>query len=106
VDSKQLLKKEERGYLDHRFDTNNEVLVVKWKDSKVVKVASNFCGIHRLGSAKRYSQKDKKVINIPVPKLIQNYNNGMGVSTFLINKYHCTEYVLDPKSGGGLCSHK
>lgn len=78
MNSKDMLKQQERGYFDHRFDTNNEVLVVKWKDSKVVNVASNFGGLHPLGSAKRYSQKEKKVVNIPIPKLIQDYNNGMG----------------------------
>ena len=42
------LKNKERGSFDYRFDKDSEVLSVKWKDSKVVRVATNFDSVSHI----------------------------------------------------------
>ncbi|KAG8234995.1 hypothetical protein J437_LFUL013875 [Ladona fulva] len=36
------LEKFPRGYNDYRFESNNEIFIVRWKDNKCVAVATNF----------------------------------------------------------------
>ena len=36
------VEKMTRGSYDHRFEINDEVLIVRWKDNKAVGIASNF----------------------------------------------------------------
>ncbi len=78
IDPKVMEKEKERGFHDFQFDKANEVMFVRWKDSKAVTVGTNFSTVTPLGKAKRYSAKEKKEISIPIPKLIQEYNSYMG----------------------------
>lgn len=75
---KKWKKKTERGFFDYRFDKNNEILIVRWNDNKAVGVATNYSKIEPLASTKRFSMKEKKQVNIPVPRLINEYNSYMG----------------------------
>lgn len=52
--------------------------VVKWRDNKVVCLASNFEEDTPLGQVKRWCSKEKKKIDLPQPKLIASYNKYMG----------------------------
>ena len=72
------MKKSCRGSFEFCFDRREEIFIVKWKDSNVVTVASNYEGHTPLGSVRRYSQQDKKHVQIDIPKCIQDYNQGMG----------------------------
>lgn len=78
ISSKQMIKENDRGYYDYRFDQTNEILVPKWNDNKPVSLATNYSSIEPLGQTKRYSPKEKKQIQIPIPKVIQEYNSHMG----------------------------
>lgn len=78
MNSKVMEKNTERGHIDYRYDTNNEILVVKWNDSKAVSVATNYSTVTPTGKAKRFSSKEKKQVSIPVPNVISEYNSYMG----------------------------
>ena len=58
-------------YWQTRDDTN-------WKDNKFVNVRSTFAGKEPVQKVKRYSQKAKKIIDIPQPKVVHVYNRYMG----------------------------
>lgn len=76
-DSKSL-GKEDRGTFDFRFDTNGEILVVKWNDNKCVTAATNFDYIEPLFQASRWDRKARAKRAIPQPQLLKNYNSWMG----------------------------
>ncbi|KAJ8909335.1 hypothetical protein NQ315_013451 [Exocentrus adspersus] len=42
VESSKIMNKKERGSFDYRFDKNNEILLVKWKDNSVCSIATNY----------------------------------------------------------------
>ena len=70
--------KMERGTYDSRFDSENEIFVVRWKDNKSVALASNFDRIKPLATTKRWSKELKEKVSIPQPVMIKNYNKYMG----------------------------
>ena len=70
--------KAERGAHDWAFDPNGKVLAVKWKDNANVCIASNFTGIEPIQPVKRFSQSQKKYVNVPQPYMIRTYNHCMG----------------------------
>ncbi|XP_017795699.1 PREDICTED: piggyBac transposable element-derived protein 3-like [Habropoda laboriosa] len=83
-------KNELRGSLVYRFDMNNEIFCVVWKDNKCVKVLSNHQGIQPLNNVTRWSKSEKKQIKIDQPYCISNYNKFMGGIDKLdwnVNKY-------------------
>ena len=68
------LQKMERGSYDFRCD--GYVHVVKWYDSSIVSVASNFQTHLPVDAARR--RIGKNVEQVPQPMLISAYNTGMG----------------------------
>ncbi|XP_061677877.1 piggyBac transposable element-derived protein 3-like [Syngnathoides biaculeatus] len=72
------MKKQERGSVDYRLDTSSGVLVCRWNDNSVVTVASTVFGVTPTGSVKRWSRKDNREIQIPIPQMILAYNQNMG----------------------------
>lgn len=70
------MKKEQRGSSDFRFTDDGKILVVRWKDNNVVTIGSNF-DTNDIGTCKRYA-RGQGAIQIPQPKLLQRYNQGMG----------------------------
>ena len=72
------MKKKERGLINYRFDQSNKILVTRWNDNKPVSVATNYCLVHPNISAKRFLQKEKKHLNMNMPKCISEYNLNMG----------------------------
>jgi hypothetical protein len=53
LQASKMMDKNERGSCDHRFDTNNELLVVKWKDNRVCSMATNHDFIEPFNNVKR-----------------------------------------------------
>lgn len=78
VKSKAEFKKEQRGFYDYRYDTANEIIFVKWNDNSAVTVGSNFEGIEPMKSVNRWCSTAKTKITVQQPKLIADYNSGMG----------------------------
>ena len=67
-----------RGLYDHRFEVNDEVLIVRWKDNKAVGIASDFDTILPEVSVQHWSNESKSRIPIVQPYVIQTYNKCMG----------------------------
>ncbi|XP_071051365.1 piggyBac transposable element-derived protein 3-like [Onthophagus taurus] len=76
IDSK-LIKKQRRGSYDYAKIVEQNIIAVKWHDNSVVSVCSNFSGVAPIHSVTRYSQKEKKNIQVQQPHLIQMYNTNM-----------------------------
>jgi Transposase IS4 len=47
-------------------------------DNAVVTMISSSCGTQDVGQVKRFSQKEKRNLSVPRPKLIAKYNKYMG----------------------------
>lgn len=61
-----------------QFTNNENVAVVKWKDTKGVIVASSICGKDPVGEIDRWNKNLKRRSPVQVPAVIQNYNAFMG----------------------------
>ncbi|XP_065319094.1 piggyBac transposable element-derived protein 3-like [Gordionus sp. m RMFG-2023] len=71
------LKKEGRGAIDYKSEKNG-IIICKWQDNKAVTTISNFIGVLPTTKVKRWSVSDKVFINVEMPAIIKNYNEGMG----------------------------
>lgn len=76
-ESKQM-KKSIRGSYDFIKIMNSNIIFIKWNDNSIVTFCSNAIGVNPLGSAKRYSQKEKKFIQVEQPRIVKYYNRSMG----------------------------
>ncbi|GBP70847.1 PiggyBac transposable element-derived protein 3 [Eumeta japonica] len=88
--TKQEMKKKHRGYSDHRFDKNNEILCVKWHDNNVVCLLTNFDTVEPFVKTNRYSKTENAKVSVNQPRLIHNYNKNIGgvdKHDWLISKY-------------------
>ena len=75
VKSVSSIKKDPRGSYDYR--SSDDVLIVRWNDNSVVTIASNFGSVTE-GKVMRWSNAEKKKVQVPRPTLFQTYNQGMG----------------------------
>lgn len=67
-----------KGAYEYRFDSANQILVVKWTNNKCVSMATNFHTIEPVAFALRWDRVKKSRVPVPQSKLIQNYNKYMG----------------------------
>ncbi|XP_013193343.1 piggyBac transposable element-derived protein 3 isoform X2 [Amyelois transitella] len=74
---KEMMKKS-RAVYDYRFDKNNEILLVRWKDNSICTMATNYDSYEPLGLVKRWCPEKKEKAEVTIPHLFQNYNKGMG----------------------------
>lgn len=74
----QNMKKANRGSYDYAKISDQNIIAVKWNDNNVVCLISNFAGVAPIHSVKRYSQKEKKNLQVEQPHLIYMYNANMG----------------------------
>ena len=78
----------QRGAFD--FSNDGRIHVVRWKDSKVVSVASTKYTHLPIGTTTRYLKRSDKStatnVNIDMPHSLKMYNNGMG-SVDLFDKF-------------------
>lgn len=75
---KKAMAKQPRGYFASTISKDDGIIVVRWMDNAVVTVVSTSYGVQPITSVKRYSQTMKKIINVPRPNLIAQYNRFMG----------------------------
>lgn len=78
LESDKDMKQKTRGVYDYRFDKENGILFVKWHDNSLVIIGSNHQSLIPVGSAKRWSSKERKSVNVPQPHLIAMHNKYMG----------------------------
>ena len=57
---------------------NKAIGKVRWNDNSVVTLASNCQPVHPVGTSKRYSRSEKKMLDIPEPSLVKYYNKNLG----------------------------
>lgn len=76
--NKQVFLKKERGYFETAMEMNDGHLYVRWMDNAVVTMISSSCGTQDVSQVRRFSQKEKRNVMVPRPKLISNYNSFMG----------------------------
>ena len=74
----KVLGKEPRGSYDYRTDAAAGITVVKWRDNKVVTLASSFVGVHPLTTMKRYDKVAKSKVDVTAPNIVRQYNVHMG----------------------------
>lgn len=78
ITSKKTFGRENRGYFEKSLDKNDGLLYIRWMDNAVVSMISSSYGTQPVNHVKRYSQKDKRHIYIPIPQVIAQYNKYMG----------------------------
>ena len=72
------------GLLDislcNNFDNDKDtgICITRWKDSKVVMMASTYAGVNPIKKPQRYSKAEKKRVEITQPNVVAEYNYGMG----------------------------
>mgnify|MGYP002654938911 CR=1 FL=1 len=64
---------------------SGEICVVQWKDNKAVYLASNCFSPEPLGAVSRYHKSERAYKNVPIPRLILEYNSHMGGVDLLDN---------------------
>ena len=80
-DKKELMKTSiPRGTYEERVVHSDGVdfSATAWKDNKVVTLLSTYVGAEPVGKVSRYDKKTKQKIDIPCPKIVQEYNMHMG----------------------------
>ena len=72
------MDKLERGAMDAVVDVAFGIHLVRWKDNKVVTVASTMAGQHPVQKCRLFSTENKERVSIPQLQSIQLYNKRMG----------------------------
>jgi hypothetical protein len=80
---KEVAKNFERGQVQAMCHQDCTVLV--WKDNQPVYMVSNHDSVEPMGTCQRYSPKEKAYLEVPQPKLNQEYNKHMGGVDLLDN---------------------
>lgn len=86
-------KASKRGAYDYRFETDNELLVVCWKDSAIVTIITNFGSIEPTNKVRRFCSAERKYVNVEQPNVLKEYNKSMGgvdLVDSMISTYRCT----------------
>lgn len=87
---KKELSKEGHGSLDYRVDANSGIMVLSWLDNGVVNLVTSFLGPSLGKPARRWSGKEKKIVEVPCPDVVHQYNTHMGgvdLADMLISLY-------------------
>ena len=72
------MKKQARGISDVVNDKKSNVTLVRWKDNKVVTVASTLYGKEPMKRARRYIKDQGGRVEIDQPNAISFYSKTMG----------------------------
>lgn len=72
------MKKRKRGDYEYSMSQENNIVAVQWNDNNIVTMCSNSLGARPIHIVKRYSQRDKKVVQIEQPYVVKRYNANMG----------------------------
>lgn len=78
LETEKELRKKGRGSFDFKVEKDNNVLLVRWLDNKVVQLASSYAGVDTLDEVKRWSASDKTHVSVSRPEIVKVYNETMG----------------------------
>lgn len=90
IASENNLKQKGRGSFDEYVDIENQLALVRWFDNKSILLLSSFVSTEPSDTCKRWSQVEKKKIDVQRPAVVQQYNKNMGgvdLSDMLIELY-------------------
>lgn len=62
-----------------------DVVLVAWKDNKAVYMASNKISDAKNNTCRRFCREKKAYIQVPIPEMVEAYNDGMGGVDLLDN---------------------
>ena len=88
--SVDVMNKQKRGTAEFATDKVNKIMICRRMDNAVVSVASTVHTNNASSKVKRYSQRQKKNVEVDCPKIVQEYNQHMGGTDRLnqnVNKY-------------------
>lgn len=71
-------KRMQRGDSDQIIRSDEKIVVVKWRDSKPVTLASTAYGQDPIGTVKRWNKEQKCRLEITCPAIVMEYNKNMG----------------------------
>ena len=72
------MKKQQRGTYDYCFDTNEEILFVKWRDNTCVSIGTNYDLVEPLQKVLRYQREKMTNGRVPQTNVLKNYSYFMG----------------------------
>lgn len=78
------------------------MIVVRWVDNSVVSMSPNIHGTEPVSTVRRFSQHQKKFIQVPRPAIIANYNKHMGGVDRMDEDIARYRVGIRGKNGGGL----
>lgn len=78
LQSQKDFEKTDRGTYESVISKEDGVIIVRWRDNSAVTVASNCLSVKPVSNVRRFSQSEKKFIQVPRPKLVGEYNRSMG----------------------------
>ncbi|KAJ8939694.1 hypothetical protein NQ318_011741 [Aromia moschata] len=87
----QVAKTKKRGDIVSNIDKEDGIILVKWMDNKVVAVASTCHCVNPTIQLKRYSQAEKKIVQVPQPRLNAEYNEIQDFNppkTVVVGNFH------------------
>lgn len=77
MESKEL-KKQKRGTYSFRFDTNEEILFVRWLDNTSVTIGTNYDTVEPLQKVQRWVKECKAKDSVSQPHVFKSYSAYMG----------------------------
>lgn len=86
----QLKKRAERGTIKEAVSGDGEIVIIEWMDNNVVTMASSFVGKGSIDRVERWSKKEKRIVSIDRPEIVNLYNQCMGgvdKTDFLLQLY-------------------
>lgn len=78
IQTTKCMKKRERGTIDTAICATEQVCVSRWRDNAVVTVASTQHTNMPVTQVRRWSQAEKRHIQVPRPACVSSYNKNMG----------------------------
>ncbi|KAK9737125.1 Transposase IS4 [Popillia japonica] len=102
---KKAMSKFERGIFESAISKDEGIIVARWMDNAVVTIASTSYGIQPVTMVKRYSQSQRKIINVSQPHLIGKYNKYMGGTDRMAEDIGHCKIALRGKNDIGLFLH-
>lgn len=95
------MKRLGRGSSDCLVRDDRQVAVTVWYDNILVLMGFSEFGVEPVSECQRYCRKEKKYINIPLPRVNEKYDEGMGgvdlddqVIAYYRNAYRTNKYTV------------
>ena len=76
--SKKAMAKQKRGSHESLLCDDEGIVLTHWVDNSVVTVASTGHGVLPVSNVQRYSQTERKIVMVPRPLVVGEYNKYMG----------------------------